>query len=118
MKASYVPIFGILDHVNVNGEPKNRKNGNFWVEKSINSLITQKPLDVQSWNLDTTWMLIKAYRESSFGVPGLAEALLRMMAPGRDFVVLSIMMCDALFMMSPFMNRHPLWNLCPKVGED
>ena len=56
MKASCVPIWGILGHVIVNWDTqkKLKQNDNFWL---INSLIIPVPLDMQSWNLDTMWIV-------------------------------------------------------------
>ena len=55
---------------------KNIKKLQFLARKVINLLITQKPLDVQNWNLDTVWMLINALRKPSLGAPGLASTSL------------------------------------------
>ena len=61
MKASGVPIIGILGPVIVSWDTKkNMKNGNFRPWKVINPLIIPKPLDVRSWNLaqyGCLWML-------------------------------------------------------------
>ena len=68
MKASCVPILGILGHVIVNWDAKNIKNGDFWLEKLLIRL--QKPLGVESWNLNTMWVLMNISWKTSLGALG------------------------------------------------
>ena len=76
MKVSCVRILGIIGHVIVNWETKNLKKRRFWAWKFSNLLITQKPLDVQSWNLNTIWVLINALCKPSLGAPGHVTKIL------------------------------------------
>ena len=73
MKASCVRILGILGRMIVNWGTKIR---DFLAWKSIYSLITQKPLDVQSWNFCAMWVLINALCKPSLGVPGQLTKIL------------------------------------------
>ena len=49
---------------------KTIKKLRFWLKKSIDSAITQKPLATQSWILYTMWMLINDLRKLSLEAPG------------------------------------------------
>ena len=42
------------------GTLKSTKNGYFWAEIFFISLLTKKQLNVKSWNLDTTWVMINS----------------------------------------------------------
>ena len=46
-----------------------KKKRQFLAWKFINSTITQKPLDVQCWNLNTMWELMNALCKQSLGAP-------------------------------------------------
>ena len=69
MKALRVPILGILGKVIVNWDAKKQKMAIFGL-KIYYLPITQKLLNVQSWNLDTMPMLINALCKPSLGAPG------------------------------------------------
>ena len=77
MKASCVAILGILGRVIVVWDTKKHKKRRFSAWKLINSLTTQKPLDVLNWTLDTMWELMNAYRKPSLGAPGPVPKLLQ-----------------------------------------
>ena len=65
-----MPIFGILDYVIVNWDTKKYiQKLRVLAWKFINSPLTQKPLDVRSWNLDTMWVLLNAFCKPSLGAP-------------------------------------------------
>ena len=71
MKVSCVPILGILGYVIVNlDRKKNIKKRRILDWKFINSLLTQKLLDVQSWKSDTMWVPMNALCKPSLGLPG------------------------------------------------
>ena len=71
-------ILGILGHVIVDWHTKKHKKRRFLAWKFIsNSHITQKPLGVQSWNLDTMWVLRNAFCKPSLGAPGLVTKILQ-----------------------------------------
>ena len=74
MKASCVPILGILGQVIVNWDIKKLQ---FLVWKCINSLITQKPLDLRIWNLNTMWFLFNALCKLSWGAPSHLTKILQ-----------------------------------------
>ena len=67
MKVSYVPISGNLGHVIVNWDTQKKRWFLAW--KFIDSLITHKPLYVQSWNLNTMWVFRNALCWLSLGLP-------------------------------------------------
>ena len=77
MKASCVPILGILGHAIVNWHTKNIKKWQLLAWKFFNLPITQKPLGVQSWNLDTIWMLINGLCNPSLGTPSHETKILQ-----------------------------------------
>ena len=56
MTATGMAIWGILRHVIVIQETKNRVKQPFLGPKFIKLLIIQKPLDVESLNLNKTWL--------------------------------------------------------------
>ena len=53
---------------------KTKKTGNFWLDVS---LITQKPLDLRSGNLDTMWLFVNASYKPSLGATGHMTKILR-----------------------------------------
>ena len=53
------------------------KKRQFLAWKFIISPITQKPLDVRSWNLDTMWVLVNSSWKPSLGVHGNVTKLLQ-----------------------------------------
>ena len=59
-------------------QKKHEKNNDFWFEKLL-PVITynSKPLDVQSWNLDTMWMHPNALCKLSWGAPGHVTKILQ-----------------------------------------
>ena len=77
MKELGVPILGISGHVIVHWDTKKKhKKRQFLAWKFINSLIIPKPLDVQSWNLDTMWVVMNALGKPSLGAPGHVTKIL------------------------------------------
>ena len=77
MNASCVTILGILGHVIVNWDTKKHKKRRFSAWKFVNSPVTQKPLDVQTWNLDAIRVLMIALRKLSLRVPGHVTKILQ-----------------------------------------
>ena len=45
--------------------------------KFINSLITQKPIGMQSWNLDTIWVFINGSYKPSLEAPDYVTKMLQ-----------------------------------------
>ena len=63
------------------GDPRSRdrelrlKKNIYW--KFTNSPITQKPLYLQNWNLDTMWVLMIALCKPSLGAPSHVTKILQ-----------------------------------------
>ena len=76
MKASWVPILGILGHMIVNWDTKKKKKRRCLAWKFINLPLTQKPLGVESWNLYTMCLLRNDLRKPSLEAPGHVNKML------------------------------------------
>ena len=77
MKASRVPILGVLGHVIVNWVTKNIKKQRLLAWKFINSPITQKALGEQSWNLNKMWILKNSLCKPGLRAPGHVTKMLQ-----------------------------------------
>ena len=77
MKASSMSTMRFLGRVIVNLDTKTRVKRKFLYQKFIDSLITQKPLDMESRDLILTWVLIEALGEPSLKAPGCVTGILQ-----------------------------------------
>ena len=70
-------MFGILGYVIVNWNTIKYKITIIFASEVMKLLITQKPLDVQSWISDTMWVLINALRKPSLGASSHVTKILQ-----------------------------------------